>query len=164
MIILGDMRPWTLSSTEYYVVSGGNGMDKDTFFKILSLYLTEFRSVVVTGSARIRYREGEFIGAPDWLAERGYYPTVFRTLSQARFFQKLNDPSGDTTEIWEVETHGKIVPAKSLPPMADLVKLSFGILKPIKEVERWWPEGTVMVEELKLIRKAEDPAPAGGGD
>lgn len=130
------------------------------------------------GGARVQYRVGKWVKAPDWLAEKGYHLFVFDTLENATREASGHNPS--FVNIWECEIRGLF---RTLPPFLSSVCLDHynnglsigfeyvkwenidgGNGKIVTEIKLWevsiepapharFPEGTVMAREVKLIKK-----------
>lgn len=101
-------------------------------------------SAFAEGKASVRYIPGQYVFAPDWLAEQGYGLTCYlRTdLSEALEFTR-----GDSTELWVAHAVGLSRPTAA---MCDMGALAEGYLK---EEKRPWPPGTVMAKGIRLLRQ-----------
>jgi len=101
-------------------------------------------SPFISGKAAIEYIPGEWIGTPEWLASRGYYPLAYKSFEaafgQAAPFAHL--------QVWEAEAL-LIIERDNLPPPLCLKSLKAGSFKQIFVT---WPIDTVMVPKIRLIR------------
>lgn len=99
----------------------------------------KLRSCIMRRRNAIRtYVPGKETYTPKWLANRGYYLCVFRTLVQARHF------AIDGERIWLASVRGIL---RKLPPMLCMQYV------PFQQTKDSWPEGTIMVKSVKLIEE-----------
>ena len=101
-------------------------------------------SAVVNGHASVIYSKDKYVTAPDWLAERGYYLTVFKSLRAAKAF------AWGEHEIWECKV--KELQNTRLP-FRDMAELAHGRLG--LGSGGAYPAGTTWAKEVKLIRRVQ---------
>jgi len=94
----------------------------------------------------VQYSTEKWAKAPEWLAKKGYHLFAFDSLENAKKY--IPEVSGMRQKIWECEIKKRF---KKLPPYLDLVEAARGRMIPAEDIT--FPEGTVMVREVKLIRK-----------
>ena len=114
-------------------------------YKVVLPYRNSLVSDLARGKARVRYPPGRWVKAPFWLRRKGYHLTAFRDLESALWWIKSTCHFDE--EIWEAEAKGIII---QLPPILHIYMLSKGI---ILKVSDNWPEGTIMVKKLRLVKK-----------
>ena len=104
------------------------------------------KSSVVEGRAAVRYKVGEYVRAPSFLAEEGYHLTAFSSLSPA-----LNFAEGFDDVIYEAQGKKRIL---HLPPRyyCWLVETPTGFSK-AKKPDLSWPTATLMFKEIKLLKE-----------
>ena len=98
-------------------------------------------SVCAYGKAQVKYKRNEWAVAPDWLAQKGYHLTYFKSLARAKELA-LGD-----NEIWECEVEGEVSPLPQLSCLGDLAK---GLLFPFS---LGWPDGTGMAEKIMITKR-----------
>jgi len=102
-------------------------------------------SIVAPGKSSVYYIVDEWATAPEWLAKAGYGLFVFDTLRNAmEFAMCFYIPI-----IWECEIEGIY---SELPPAISREGLCKGMAS-LTDPLFHFPEGTIMVEKVKLIRK-----------
>ena len=105
------------------------------------LWKDSLKSAYAPHTACVEYKLGRWVKAPGWLARRGYYLTVFRSLNDARKYR-----SSLVQDIWLCEVSGV---KTDLPYVCYLAGLSRGEMEPMP---RDWPEGTIMARRVKIIK------------
>ncbi len=102
-------------------------------------------SFIVNGTAEITYKLNEYVKGPALHTERGYHPTAFETLKQAKTFVQ-----GRRWIIWKAKGKKRITP---LPKM--LTFWMVGSVQAPAPLMRGgtWPKGTLMFESIKLLEK-----------
>lgn len=111
------------------------------YYKVLS---GGEKSPMAEGQAAVQYTTNGFVSAPEWLAKKGYHLLVYDNLEEARKWRR-----DSYTSIWEVEVKNVI---ENPVPRASLLQLKLGVIVPHRPAVAW-PQGTIMVEEVKLIRQ-----------
>jgi hypothetical protein len=102
-------------------------------------------SIVAPGKSSVYYEVDEWVTAPTWLADNGYGIFVFNTLRDAMEFSRcFYRPI-----IWECEIEGIY---SELPLAIQADGLEHGWIA-FTDPLFCFPEGTIMVEKVKLIRK-----------
>jgi len=121
---------------------------KKKYYKITTEINGEQRSVAVyQTAAEVRYGVGKWVEAPRWLAEKGYYLLVFYGLKSTKEFLRgfcYTHP----LRLWECEVEGKL---DRLPFQLTGDSLEHGFITTIPGCK--FPEGSVMVKKVKLIRQ-----------
>jgi len=102
-------------------------------------------SIVAPGKSSVYYIVDEWATAPEWLAKAGYGLFVFNTLRNAMEFAGCFY----IPIIWECEIEGIY---SELPPAISREGLCRG-MSLLTDPLFCFPEGTIMVEKVKLIRK-----------
>ena len=103
-------------------------------------------SCIVRNKAQVEYKSNQWVQAPRWLAQQGYYLIFFDSFEAARNFIST-EPLLE--EIWKCEIKEEI---KNLPPRCDASNLGSGIK--IESIANGrWPWGTKMAKKIKLIKK-----------
>ena len=111
-----------------------------TVYKVIWKATNE--SCVVEGMAAVKYKQGMWVSAPDWLAKQGYWLTCFETFAQASQF-KCNEV---LFAVWECRAREI---KRQLPQVYEPLNLSRGrMLYPGDQ----WPKGTIMAKQLKLVK------------
>lgn len=108
-------------------------------------------SVLALGKAMVEYKPGEWVESPAWLAEKGYFLTVFDSVKHAKKFIYRN--SFDIVaevEIWECETDGVV---DNMPRRGTLPELGEGIISIPTSGNPPWPAGTVMARRVRLTKR-----------
>ena len=95
------------------------------------------RSAIVIGAASVRYYHDRWAKAPKWLRDKGYGLLVFKTLIAARSFIP-------GSIIYKCHIRKQ---EKELPQMMKYCLLSNKNIC----IDGDWPEGTVMVDKVKLV-------------
>jgi len=120
-----------------------------SLYKVVKRVGVNLYSSCVYGEAQVLYLPGVeeevWIEAPEWLAELGYYLTVFVDLDVARNFAEQLYIVG---EIWECDYGGVFVEEGNLPRCRSPYDVSMGVLG--NKEFKWFP-GTYMCERLRLI-------------
>ena len=112
------------------------------------------RSIISDDDATVHYLNGEYVTAPEYLADQGYHLTAFRTLKDAEEVAKYyfwNEV--ENAVIWEASGKGKI---ETLPLIGKRASVDYKgeLVQPI-EGRHDWPENTLMFKEIKLIKIAQ---------
>lgn len=107
-------------------------------------------SFIVGGAAKITYRKGCKVTAPKHLAERGLYPTFFRTLKFAECFASSEYKPH---HIWEIRAYGVIDDIPKALDLHDIEKVE--IPERAKHHKYGWPEGTMMAKAIELVEVVE---------
>jgi len=110
------------------------------YYKVVKKNLT---SAVVKGKGQVKYKVGEWVHAPQWLRGKGYHLCIFDNPINAMYYAETFG-----AEIWTCVTKG----VKKPPLFCDLSSLEKGILEITNDS---WIDGTLMAEEVKLIKKIE---------
>jgi hypothetical protein len=96
--------------------------------------------------ASVVYTIGIPAKAPEYLAEKGYDCTAFKTLHDALQFAKISEP------IFEAGATG--VRSKNLPPMLPRHRFCNGFVFPEALLYNHnWPNGTVMCKTITLKKR-----------
>jgi hypothetical protein len=103
------------------------------------------KSLVVDGKAKVQYKIGEWVSAPEWAQKEGYHLLVFDSLEIAKLWK-----GNIQVFIFEVEIKNKI---KKMPLSCSYCHVCCGELIPSGVVI--WPPGTVMAKKVKLVRRVE---------
>lgn len=109
-------------------------------------------SIISEGLSTTEYFVDKPSTAPKWLAAMGYHLCVFDTFEHAEAFAVVCTPQGYYSglyQVWEVEGIEVVEP---LPPRLGIMGLVHGRTLP-SQSEHGWPTGTMMMSELKLVRK-----------
>ncbi len=101
-------------------------------------------SIYVDGKAKVEYKIGEFVEAPDWLAKEGYHLLVFDNLKDALTFYE-EDVS---LQLFECECKDEV----ELKEYLSTSFLEIGCLRSLTIIFGW-PEGTRMFKRVKLIKR-----------
>ena len=117
-----------------------------SYYKIIG---KDGKSSQTKGNAKIGYSTEHWTEAPEWLSNKGYYPTIFSNLENAQDFQAGYAYQAD--QIWEVEAEMVMT---SLPPICSLESLKEGNL--IQQKYWTWPKGTLMAKKVRLVRIIEN--------
>ena len=123
------------------------------YYKCITTNLTWVENVptyvltswVADGQAEVTYKIGEWVTAPEWLADYGYHLMVFDDLEDAR---QLED-SLHNIFVCEVEDE---VPLPEVDFMVD--GLSYGEMYP--HPSPGWPHGSRMFKRVKLVREVSE--------
>lgn len=121
------------------------------YYKVLSYKNGNLYSCIAGGNAQIQYKKDEFVQAPEWLQKINYHLLVFDSKLTAIDFMR-NNPGGKTV-LYTCEIKNII---KNLP-----LCFSFpGLLNKLTNFTTFnypnlinWPNGTIMVKEVKLIKE-----------
>ena len=103
-------------------------------------------SVLVRSMALVTYPRGEYAGAPEWLAKKGYHPTIFTDLQAAKSFKSPEDA------LWECGVIGLI---DELPPCLSPYLVSEGCTDRTYPTNFPWPPDTAMAKQVMLTRRIE---------
>jgi hypothetical protein len=126
------------------------------------LYRSDWHSLVASGKALTHYSQDHWTRAPRWLAKNGYHLICFLSLRDAlQFMNRMEYKRGRTMVIWEAEAHSVTF---ALPSICNLYHLHDGHFKPNPSSilgasilgAGFWPSGTLMAKEIRLIRKVEE--------
>lgn len=112
-------------------------------YKALS---SDLKSYQALGHAEVTYSTEEYVSAPQWLGEKGYDLLIFDTLKNLNNFW-VTTPSFN--QVWEVSCRGNV-------REPDRVRLNIAPLaldKRFVEAIFGWPAGSLMAEEVKLLRR-----------
>jgi len=102
-------------------------------------------SAYAQGKAAVEYEVGKLSTPPEWLNNLGYGLTVFDTLEHAVAFT-----GSSLFFIFEVSVMGRI--REPLLPYIRSENLIIGNMKPAGTYT--WPEGTLMVDGIILLKRA----------
>jgi len=117
--------------------------------KIKSMVMEETTSIKDTAS--ITYVVDKWIEAPQWLRDNGYHITAFDSLPSAeKFITSLYSVVPSQYKIYECYALGYIG-KESLPKYCYPYSVMQGKLKVSPAVH--WPQGTVMVKKIKLVKE-----------
>jgi len=103
-------------------------------------------SLVTEGKAQVEYIPGKWTKAPEWLAREGYHLTFYPEQPYP-----VDDPERGI-ELWECKVR-KIIKEEDLPACCRLSPLKKGKLERDFIFLGFWPAGTWMAKEIKLIRQ-----------
>jgi len=112
-------------------------------YKVISSVDSSLHSAIVGGKALVTYKPGEFVTAPQHLAQQGYHLLVFADIHSAKDFTDLM--STGTHVIWSCECEEEM----PLPPICSLFDIHRGRLQPLSVGS--WPAGTKMFKRVKLL-------------
>jgi hypothetical protein len=97
----------------------------------------------------IRYRKGKWVTARPRLREKGYYPLIFSNLrTAANFIMEW----GEKCELWQVKYIGVAELPSSLS-LNHLKNLNQICRIPTIDISESYPEGSLMVKKVKLIKR-----------
>jgi hypothetical protein len=157
-----------------------NGDIMKTYYKVVSKFKNNYYSAVFEGleGGVTRYYPGEFVSTNPNALAYGFGLTFFENLIDAQCFCRANaniSVKQGELEIWKIEIKGKLrkLPKKRIVDWLELQggfpNLTYvGALKKIYNKENkktefpiimddfttnFWPEGTGMAKEIKLISK-----------
>jgi hypothetical protein len=112
-----------------------------------------YTSALARGKAEVCYKVGQYVEAPAWLANQGYYLLVFGKLDDAKIYYKALKENKHyllaSFEIWEAQAQGIVDPGQTLG--GDLDKLEQGILIPDGYLLR--NVGTLFAKRVKLVKR-----------
>ena len=109
----------------------------DIVYKCVDILGDDISSMKATGKAEVKYRIGEFVEAPEWLAEQGYHLLVFDNIYDARNM---------LCDIFKAEAEEEM----PLPPRLFSNELENGL---IEACTLPWPRGTKMYKRVKLLEQ-----------
>jgi len=112
-------------------------------WKVLKKVNNEFHSCFANGKARKIYKQGVKNHPPKWLAKDGYGLLVFENRAFARKFKRTYCYH---TIIIKVETGNRM----RLRPILEMSTLLYGEKQRIASPVADWPDGTMMVEWVKI--------------
>jgi len=118
-------------------------------YKVVSKLRADYYSAIVKIIARTEYKIGKWIRAPNWLAKKGYYLTVFRYRCHAVEFIHHNDAI-QNPRIFRCLVKD---PIYHHPEKCSIYNLNFGNLYRVGEK---WPQGTKFYKQVKLIEKVKE--------
>jgi len=114
------------------------------YYKVVAKALDgSLTSAFSSGKAGVCYKKGEWVGAPPWLARKGYHLFIYDKLRGAECLA-----TNTVHYIYECEVRGVY---RKLPQGLESTSLSRGEFE-VSAFEQF-PLGTVMVREVKLLRE-----------
>jgi hypothetical protein len=112
-----------------------------------------YTSALARGKAEVCYKVGQYVEAPAWLANQGYYLLVFGKLDDAKIYYKALKENKHyllaSFEIWEAQAQGIVDPGQTLGGNFD--KLERGILIPDGYLLR--NVGALFAKRVKLVKR-----------
>ena len=112
------------------------------------------KSIVSEDDAAVYYLNGEYVTAPEYLAEQGYHLTAFQTLKDAKEAAKYYFwADSENVIIWKALGKAKI---KELPSICTRRSVEYKG-KSVQAIggRNRWPKNTLMFKKLKLVKIAE---------